>query len=86
MIRRGMSTATAMRVLEVTLCCSIVVVFAAILLASLRGRAADGRLKDNLIMLCRRVNANAGYVNRLNEVTKAGLRPIVIADCGAIVK
>ena len=75
-----------MRVMEIMLVCSMLVVFGAILWGAARGRAADERLEDHLMDICKRANLNSSYINRLNEATKAGLRPIVIPDCAAILK
>ena len=80
-----MDKGKAMRAMEITLVASLVVVFAAMTFAVVMFHRTDGRLKKQQIASCDRGNQLRRYVNRLNVVTAAGLRPIVIPDCADII-
>ncbi len=84
MINAGMEPGKAMRVLEVSLVCSLLVVFAALAVSVTHMRRIDGDLRREQIASCERDNTARHQINMLSA--KAGLEPIRILDCRQIFK
>lgn len=86
LIDAGVPVGKALRVMEITLICSLLVVFFSLAWSVVHMRRVDSDLHREHIALCERENAINRRINELIAASRVVLRPIVLPDCQAIIK